>query len=356
MKKRTWGSEVSSLSMRRVNVEAVREWTQLPSHMQKNTSNSDKVCGLWYLTDVKDFLEFFCTNRQEQVWQVFHLTSPTWQSEVRQRQIALVSAQAPLLQKDSVARLLQNTMTELETVLLGALRTNAGWGVDVLSWKLGTYGSKEEENVKDKDGILTAIKEALRDTPDLLRKRSAQSSVHSWESYNKDNKTLRSAIYQKLERDLPELPAEVSRYLDAFQVPNAKLFFRIVRCHSILALRELARQVAVGRVDISPHLKYLDTCVQSEVNMIFDRVRENLDVYVDTANVKQVAATKAKAKTVEGDWTENRVLLAMANEFGFKDGYAFAAIGEAMRNLPGVELDDAFFEVYDMFYENDDTA
>jgi hypothetical protein len=79
-------------------------------------------------------------------------------------------------------------------------------------------------------------------------------------------------------------------------------------------------------------------------------------VYVDTANVKQVAATKAKAKTVEGDWTENRVLLAMANEFGFKDSYAFAAIGEAMRNLPGVELDDAFFEVYDMFYENDDTA
>ena len=349
MKTREWGSDVRSLSMRRVNLEAVKEWIQLPSHLQRNSSNGDKISGLWYLTDVKEFLEFFCTNRQEQVWQVFHLTSKYWAMEVRTRQIAPATS-APLLQKDSVARLLQNTMTELETVLLGALRTNAGWGVDILSWKLGTYAAVKHENVKDKNGILTAIKKALRDTPDMLRKRSAQSPVHSWEEYNQGNNTLRSAIYQKLEAGLPRLPDEVNRYLDEFQVPNAKLFFRIVRCHSILALRELARQVAVGRVDISPHLKDLDTCVQSEVNMIFDRVRENLDVYVDKARVKEVADTAAEVKTAGGDWTRSHVLLAMAAEFDFKDGARFTAIGEAMRGLPGVELDEAFFEVYDMFY------
>lgn len=239
-------------------------------------------------------------------------------------------------------------MTELETVLLGALKTNAGWGVDVLKWDLSKHGDTVTETVKDDKGILTEIKKALRDNPNMLRQRSAQKGTGGWEEYDRRNGTLRSAVYRKLHRDLPDLSPEVSDYLDTFQVPNAKLFFRLVRCNSILALRELARQVAVKRVDISHHLGTLDTCVQSEVNMIFDRVRENLDVYVGTADVQHIA--DATADETRRAMTETDVLLKMADELGFVHGDRFAALGEAMRRAQGVELDDAFFEVYDMIF------
>ena len=345
MKKRAWSLEVSSLSMRRVDVQAVTKWAQLPEGERWKSTNSDKINGLWYLTDVKEFLEFFCTNRHTSVWTVFNLVPANWPNEVRKRQI---SNTTPLLQRDSIARLIQNAMTELETVLLGALKTNAGWGVDVLKWDLSKYGDTVTETVKDDKGILTEIKKALRDNPNMLRQRSAQKGTGGWEEYDRRNGTLRSAVYRKLHKDLPELSPEVSDYLDTFQVPNAKLFFRLVRCNSILALRELARQVAVKRVDISHHLGTLDTCVQSEVNMIFDRVRENLDVYVGTADVQHIA--DATADETRRAMTETDVLLKMADELGFVHGDRFAALGEAMRRAQGVELDDAFFEVYDMIF------
>ena len=344
MKKRTWNLEVSSLSMRRVDVQAVTKWAQLPHAERWKHTNSDNINGLWYLTDVKEFLEFFCTNRHTSVRSVFNLNAEIWPNEVRKRQIA---DKTPLLQHDLVARLIQNAMTELETVLLGALKTNAGWGVDVLKWDLSKHGDTVTESVKDDKGILTAIKKALRDNPNMLRQRSAQKGTGGWEEYDRRNGTLRSAVYCKLHRDLPPLSREVEDYLDTFQVPNAKLFFRLVRCNSILALRELARQVAVKRVDISRHLETLDTCVQSEVNMIFDRVRENLDVYVGTEDVQRMAETADEKRRA---LSETDVLLQMAQELSFQREQKFVVIGDAMRRAPGVELDDAFFEVYDLIF------
>ena len=130
------------------------------------------------------------------------------------------------------------------------------------------------------------IKKALRDQPNLLRQRSGQESTDKWEEYSRKNGTLRSMCYSSLQQDLPALDPTVDKYLDTFNVPNAKLFFRLIKCNSILALRELARQIDKKKMEshVNKYLEKLDVCVQSEVNYIFERVRENLDVFIDPSS------------------------------------------------------------------------
>ena len=202
-------------------------------------------------------------------------------------------------------------------------------------------------------GLLTKLKQVMRDHPHRLRERQHTHRTDYWEQYNKSNGTLRAKCYWSLEQNLPQLDEHVQSYLEQFRVPNAALFFRVIRCNSILALRELARQVDTKRMDqpVARHLATLDVCVQSEVNYIFDRVRENLDVYVDTEDVAAAvtgdqAAASSPAKSKSDLYVELARLLLPANTDA---GTLYVLIGQAVAS-ENLVLDDVLQNVVQLLF------
>tara|TARA_B110001450_G_scaffold210496_1_gene201744 strand:- start:3841 stop:5985 length:2145 start_codon:yes stop_codon:yes gene_type:complete len=348
---RVWENyDVRALSVQRVNVENAIAWAELRPREQMK--HFERLGGAWYLTDVKQFLEYFSTQNSDAAGQVFDnlIDDDEWTRSIRERQLG--DKPEKRLRGDRVAQITQNVMTELETALLSVFKTNGGFGDYLLSWDAPPYASVQREFLKGPGGTLTAIKRAIRDQPGLLRERQGQKNVEEWEDYNKKNQTLRSACYCKLEESLPALSDEVDRYLDAFKVPNAKLFFRLIRCNSILALRELARQVSSKRMDgeVSKYLKTLDVCVQSEVNFIFDRVRENLDVFIDNSAVRAISTQVVERAAHSKD----DLLLQAAQKLGFVNAHErFAVVSDAIQASaaadPG-DYEEDFYEVYEMLY------
>ena len=353
---RAWENyDVRALSVQRVNVENAIAWAEL--YPRERRKHYERINGAWYLTDVKQFLEHFSTQNSRAVENVFcNLTDDDdWTQSVRERQLGVTRLEESpenKLDKNRAAQLTQNVMAELETALLSVFKTLGGRGDYLLSWDAAPYASVKSESLKGPGGILTSIKRAIRDQPGLLRERKGQKNVEQWEDYNKKNQTLRSACYYKLEKSLPTLSDEVDRYLDAFKVPNAKLFFRLIRCNSILALRELARQVSSKRMDgeVSKYLKTLDVCVQSEVNFIFDRVRENLDVFIDNS---AVSATSTQVVKIAAH-SKDDLLLQAAERLGFATAHErFAVVSAAIQASAAadpVDYEDDFYEVYEMLY------
>ena len=291
---KTWESyDVRVFSVERVNMEKVYTW--LTTHDRSTPEFYDTTpSGAWYVTDVRQFLLHYYRSDPVKLNLVFANIhrAYSWDMDINKRIGNTDPKKNSIkLAEDATAVLVQNAMTELETALLGAFKTDSGWGVTMLSWDVPPYQRElKSESLTFDKGPLIAIKEMLRDNPTLLRHRYASKHTKTWEEYNKRNGTLRSACYVQLTNNLPQLTPEVEKYLDTFQVPNAKLFFRLVRCNSILALRELARQFASKRMEteVLQYLKTLDVCVQSEVNLIFDQVRDNLDVYVDNDEVREI--------------------------------------------------------------------
>jgi len=353
---RVWENyDVRALSVQRVDVEKAIAWAELmPRERRKHF---ERINGAWYLTDVKQFLEYFSTQNSGAAANVFCnlIDCDVWTQSVRERQLGVVKLdESPekILQANRVAQLTQNVMAELETALLSVFKTGGGRGDYLLSWDAPPYASVQREFLKGPGGTLTAIKRAIRDQPGLLRERQGQKNVEEFENYNKKNQTLRSACYYKLDQSLPTLSDEVDRYLDAFKVPNAKLFFRLIRCNSILALRELARQVSSKRMDgeVSKYLKTLDVCVQSEVNFIFDRVRENLDVFIDNSAVRAISTQVVERAAHSKD----DLLLQAAQKLGFVNAHErFAVVSDAIQASaaadPG-DYEEDFYDVYEMLY------
>ena len=309
---RSWDEiDCSSMSFERVNLNKVDTFMNSP----KATKHIDHLSGVWYLSDVKTILEKYSRSP------ILGIIFDWWDPSKHGQEVFRIRSQRPIdsafKEESPVTYLIQNIMTRIETSLLSVMKTDDGFakgkGVAacILRWDLNKFTGYRTEKLKDGDKApLISIKKLLRDDPQKLRQRH-QQSTDSWEDYNRRNGTLRSRCYEALEKDLPELDEHVQRYLEQFQVPQAALFFRLIRCNSILALRELARQVDAKRMDqaVARHLATLDVCVQSEVNFIFDRVRENLDVFVDTPDVKTLADVGPAAPVALSD---TQLLLELA--------------------------------------------
>ena len=81
---------------------------------------------------------------------------------------------------------------------------------------------------------------------------------------------------------------DVQKYLDQYKIPHAYLFCRILRVPSLLALREMARQAGnYGEIDdqYQSIIKLLPVGTQSEINFMFEKLRNELDFYVNDDDV-----------------------------------------------------------------------
>ena len=102
--------------------------------------------------------------------------------------------------------------------------------------------------------------------------------------------------------------------------------------------------------EVSKYLKTLDVCVQSEVNFIFDRVRENLDVFIDNS---AVSATSTQVVKIAAH-SKDDLLLQAAQTLGFANAHErFTVVSDAIQASAAadpVDYEDDFFEVYEMLY------
>ena len=119
---RVWENyDVRALSVQRVDVEKAIAWAELmPRERRKHF---ERINGAWYLTDVKQFLEYFSTQNSNAAANVFCnlIDCDVWTQSVRERQLGVVKLdESPekILQANRVAQLTQNVMAELETALL----------------------------------------------------------------------------------------------------------------------------------------------------------------------------------------------------------------------------------------------
>lgn len=298
--------ECSSISFQRADWRNILAWLEFYKKGNRKTDKTEHrnlLHGLWYITDLREILSRVAYLGDPDITE--NLTGDKNVHNLLKQQVSEAQQVGDQNAKEyfnnpeqwHIVYFIHNVMAQMEQVLLSTLRIEGGFPYDtgatsqgkfsILRWDLNHH-TRDTESFKD--SLLMQVKKLLRDNPAQLRQRSTQK-IESWEAYNKSGGTLRSRCYAALERDLPQLDEHMQAYLKQFQVPQASLFSRLIRCNSILALRELARQVDAKRMDepVARHLATLDVCVQSEVNFIFDRVRENLDVFVDTSTVRSVA-------------------------------------------------------------------
>ena len=206
---RTWANyDVRAFSVQRVDMDKVYNW--INNGDDRTAFYSSVPQGAWYLTDVRSFLLHYYRQSPDKIRCVFQAIprSHRWEDEINKRMGSINPKRNSIkLAEDTTAVLIQNAITELETALLGAFKTDSGWGTTMLSWNVASYQKEYiSESLTDAMGPLTALKKMMRDNPTLLRHRYASKGLTSWEEYNKRNGTLRSACYVKLSHDLPSLP------------------------------------------------------------------------------------------------------------------------------------------------------
>ena len=371
MIRRTWDkNDLQSISLARVNTDKVATW--LENRQQSwRTKHSDYIHGIWYLTDIREVLKHLSTGNTENLKLLIdHLSYNNGDKESLDNdwhiQVQRINRTSAAKGTDKVAwyqtlvnKIITNILTEMETAVLSCMNVDQGWGaISLLNWKYNKYHHLKTESLKSsgEKGILMVIKKALRDQPNLLRQRSGQESTDKWEEYSRKNGTLRSMCYSSLQQDLPALDPTVDKYLDTFNVPNAKLFFRLIKCNSILALRELARQIDKQKMDsqVNIYLKKLDVCVQSEVNYIFERVRENLDVFIDPSsyailqNLEDDDAQRSKFSATD--------ILFDAVDIFFNETMGenkFNLFGKALAAMEEVEIGQDFIDIYKLIFEEE---
>jgi hypothetical protein len=120
----------------------------------------------------------------------------------------------------------------------------------------------------------------LRKQPEMFRHRSKFLSPGN---FFHRNGSLRDRCYASLEHKLPELDESVTKYIQSFNIPNATIFLRMLRVPNILALRELARQSFAGPMsdNYQKMLAIMPVGTQSELNFMFERLRNELDIVID---------------------------------------------------------------------------
>lgn len=168
---------------------------------------------------------------------------------------------------------------------------NKNWYPFGLKWKnkyMCAASSRNEITLSEGNAKLNTIKQSLRKHPEYFRNRSHMTFDTS-QHFKRKSGSLRSCLYHSLHETLPSLEADVKAYINRFNIPYAALFLRMIRCHSIVALRELARQVQTGKMNAhyTQMLETMPLCTQSELNYVFEQLRRDLDVLIDRREFEQ---------------------------------------------------------------------
>lgn len=157
-----------------------------------------------------------------------------------------------------------------------------------ISWQVQNYDKTRFERVKieDSEHGLNQLKMRIRNDPHFQKTRG--NDLYLEEGYEKGG-SLKSRILVSLGKGLPVLSKDVENYLNQYKIPHAHLFCRILRVPSLLALREMARQAGnYGEIDdqYQSIIKLLPVGTQSEINFMFEKLRNELDFYVNGDDVK----------------------------------------------------------------------
>ena len=89
--------------------------------------------------------------------------------------------------------------------------------------------------------------------------------------------SLQARLCQDMYFHLPALEVHMQAFVRQFNIPNAELFLRMIRCNNVIALRELARQYFSGKIDkrVDVVLKTLPACTESEIRWLFAYTLQN---------------------------------------------------------------------------------
>ena len=87
-------------------------------------------------------------------------------------------------------------------------------------------------------------------------------------------KSLQRMLCESMYDDLPDLDPRMKMWIGKFNIPNAELFLRIIRCNNMLALQELARQYFSGEMQepLAKVLRQMPVCTESEMRWLFRHV------------------------------------------------------------------------------------
>lgn len=156
-----------------------------------------------------------------------------------------------------------------------------------ISWKVQNYDKTRFERIAvddDNDGLLD-LKMRIRNDPHFQKKRQNNEFLNK--GYEKGG-SLKGRIMCSLNNGLPKLSNDVEKYLNQYKIPHAYLFCRILRVPSVLALREMARQAGnYGEIDdqYQSIIKLLPVGTQSEINFMFEKLRNEVDFFVNGDDV-----------------------------------------------------------------------
>lgn len=142
------------------------------------------------------------------------------------------------------------------------------------------------------DGLQAHARRIYQRQTQVFNNRQSFAGLHgvsrflSFQKYSHVNLnlTLQERILSQLDDDLPTLDRSLKEYVRQFNIPDAELFLRVVRCPNVLALRELAQQhlSSTPADSMQKILKYFAPAVQSEIEVMLKFIQTDDSVYVQT--------------------------------------------------------------------------
>lgn len=159
---------------------------------------------------------------------------------------------------------------------------------------------RQHTAIKGKNGLQETVKALYNRQRSLLNTRalcpglqgvSPDLSFRMWHRTRNPDVCLHDRIMTQFELELPRLDPFLEEYLKKFNIPDAKLFLRMIRCPNVLALRELAVQhrhllrnqptasSAQPDYHIQKSLKLFPIGVQSEILKLFKDVENDDSVF-----------------------------------------------------------------------------
>ena len=135
---------------------------------------------------------------------------------------------------------------------------------------------------------LKDLKSLLQQNPSSMLRRETASLSHIFAHNlgfrpisNSDKnhcRSLQRRLCESMLSNLPELEGEMQKFIASFNIPNAELFLRIIRCNNMLALQELARQFFAGQMKepLDKILKQMPACTESELRWLFRHILLNV--------------------------------------------------------------------------------
>ena len=315
-KVRSWGKmECHCVSLQRVNTDYVQQWLDM-RELSKRRSNMKLLHGVWYVTDLRYVLQtmpFMLTDLFGPSWGNIHPQAEDTENEDASGQRRRMQRQVTEARLQTSAKTAAFTTSKLSehprrTFFVSSSQYHCTHGGRRAGLAQDQHGLSPERgrNVACRQGAVRiameaefitdknreacwgwdspAIQVVLRDNPHMLRQRHSQRTDF-WERTTRP--TAHCAPSATCLEDNLQNSTSTSSGISSSTRSRAALFFRLIPAATASSPCASWRGRSTRSVWTRRWRGFatLDVCVQSEVNYIFDRIRENLDVYVDSGEV-----------------------------------------------------------------------